>query len=175
MKPSPESTAGTASAALTYAELLNHDEQETERWREWFRVHPEALDAKMELAMMYEVRGVLFHIFVVELRYAERLLEQPETANEALPKGTVDELFGIGATARRKYREFMERATDADWNKTISFKTLSVGQMSATKRKCFVHSLLHGMRHWAQLATALRQQGTKAEWHHDFMFSKAME
>ena len=69
----------------------------------------------------------------------------------------------------------MARATDADWSKTISFKTLSVGQMSASKRKCFVHALLHGMRHWAQLATALRQRGTQAEWHHDFMFSKAME
>jgi uncharacterized damage-inducible protein DinB len=170
-----QSATAPGPAAVTYAELLNHDEQETEQWREWFRAHPEALDAKMELAMMHDARGVLFHIFVVELRYAERLLEEPETPNDALPKGSVDELFGIGATARKKYREFMARATDVDWNKTISFKTLSVGQMSATKRKCFVHSLLHGMRHWAQLATALRQQGTKAEWHHDFMFSKAME
>ena len=165
----------TAAAALTYAELLNHDEQETEQWHAWFRRHPEALDIKMELAMQHDVRGVLFHVFVIELRYAERLLEQPETPNEALPKTSVDELFAIGATARQKFREFMAQATDADWNKTISFKTLSVGQMSASKRKCFVHALLHGMRHWAQLATALRQRGSQAEWHHDFMFTKAME
>ncbi len=167
-------TASTA-AALTYAELLNHDEQETEQWRQWFRAHPEALDKQIELAMMRDVRGVLFHIFVVELRYGERLLEQPETPNEALPKRTVDELFDIGVAAREKFREFMARATEADWNKTISFKTLSVGQTSASKRKCFVHALLHGMRHWAQLATVLRQQGTKADWHHDLMFSKAMQ
>lgn len=167
--------AAAATAALTYAELLNHDEQETEQWREWFRRHPDALDMKMELAMQHDVRGVLFHIFVIELRYAERLLEQPETANEALPKHTVDELFAVGDIARKKFREFMARATEADWNKTISFKTLSVGQTSASKRKCFVHALLHGMRHWAQLATALRQRGSQAEWHHDFMFSKAME
>lgn len=171
----PKAGTVTESAALTYAELLNHDEQETRQWHDWFRRHPGALDIKMELAMQHDVRGVLLHIFVVELRYGERLLEQPETLNEALPKQTVDELFGIGATARKKFREFMARATDADWNKTISFKTLSIGQMSASKRKCFVHALLHGMRHWAQLATALRQQGTKAEWHHDFMFTKAME
>ena len=167
--------ASTATAALTYAELLNHDEQETEQWRQWFRAHPEALDIKMELAMQHDVRGVLFHIFVVELRYGERLLEQPETPNEALPKQTLDEVFAIGAAARQKFREFMAGATDADWSKTISFKTLSAGTISASKRKCFVHALLHGMRHWAQLATALRQQGTKAEWHHDFMFTKAME
>ena len=169
--------AGTAteSAALTYAELLNHDEQETETWHQWFRAHPEALDAKMELAMMHDVRGVLFHIFAVELRYAERLLEGAETPYDVLPKGSVDEIFGIGAEARKKYRDFMARATEADWNKVISFKTLSIGEFSASKRKCFVHAVLHGMRHWAQLATVLRQQGTKAEWHHDFMFTKAME
>ncbi len=163
------------SAALTYGELLSHDEEETQRWHEWFRAHPQVLDMKMDLAMQHDVRGVLFHIFVVELRYGERLLQQPETPNEALPKRTVDELFGIAAEAHKKFREFMARASDADWNKVISFKTLSVGQMSATKRKCFVHALLHGMRHWAQLATALREQGTKADWHHDFMFSKAMQ
>ena len=169
--------AGTVaeSAALTYAELLNHDEQETEQWHEWFRAHPEALDAKMELAMMHDVRGVLFHIFAVELRYAERLREGAETPYDVLPKGSVDEIFGIGAEARKKYRYFMARATEADWNKVISFKTLSIGEFSASKRKCFVHAFLHGMRHWAQLATALRLQGTKAEWHHDFMFTKAME
>jgi uncharacterized damage-inducible protein DinB len=174
MNASPQPRAAS-SAALTYAELLDHDEQETEQWREWFRKHPDALDIKMELAMQHDVRGVLFHIFVIELRYAERLMEQPEVPAESLAKASLDDLFVIGATARKKFREFMARATDADWNKTISFKTLSVGQMSATKRKCFVHALLHGMRHWAQLATALRQRGSQAEWHHDFMFTKAMQ
>ena len=33
----------TGAAALTYAELLNHDEQETGQWHEWFRAHPEVL------------------------------------------------------------------------------------------------------------------------------------
>ena len=171
MTPDP----AKAPAALTYAELLNADEQETEQWRAWFRAHPEALDTKMELAMMHDVRGVLFHIFAVELRYAERLQEAAETPYENLPKGSVDEIFGIGAQARKKFRVFMAGATETDWNKVISFKTLSIGQFSASKRKCFVHALLHGMRHWAQLATALRLAGTKAEWHHDFMFTKAME
>ncbi len=172
---STQSIAAPGAGALSFRELLEHDEFETEQWHEWFRKHPEALDKKIELAMQHDVRGVLFHIFIVELRYGERLLEQPETANDALPKQSVDELFAIGAAARKKYREFLARASDEDWRKVISFKTLSVGQMSATKRKCFVHSLLHGMRHWAQLATVLRQQGIKADWHHDFMFSKAME
>jgi len=169
--------AGTATsaAALTVAELLDYVEDETEQWHAWFRQHPEALDVKLELAMMHDVRGVLFHIFLVELRYAERLLEKTESTPDALPKQTVDELFDIGARARKQFREFMARASDADWSKKISFQTLSRGMYTATKRKSFVHTFLHGMRHWAQLATALRERGMKTEWSHDILFNKALQ
>ncbi len=162
-------------AALTFDELLRHNEEETERWRQWFRAHPEALDLKMDLAMMHDVRGVVRHIFGVELLYGERMLGQsPTIAPEKLPAGSVDALFDNGAQARRKFREFLNTWSDADWNRQVTFKTLSAGEQSASRRKCFVHALLHSMRHWAQLATALRQQGLKTDWSHDFLFTKAM-
>ncbi len=173
MTPQPGTAA--AAAALTFGELLDYVENETEQWHAWFRQHPEALDVKLELAMNHDVRGVLFHIFFVEIRYAERLLEKPESTAEALPKQSVDELFDIGAQARKQFREFMARASDAEWNKTISFQTLSRGSYSCTKRKSFAHTFLHGMRHWAQLATALREKGMKTDWSHDILFSKALQ
>ena len=162
-------------AALTFDELLRQNEEETEHWRQWFRAHPEALDVKMELAMMHDVRGVLRHIFGVELLYTERMLGQPPTISpEKLPSGTVDELFDNGAAARRKLRQFVDTWTDNDWNQQVTFKTLSAGEFSAGRRKCFVHALLHSMRHWAQLATVLRQNGQKTDWSHDFLFSKVL-
>jgi hypothetical protein len=39
----------------------------------------------------------------------------------------------------------------------------------------FAHALFHSMRHWAQLATTLRQNGLKQDWQHDFIFTKVME
>jgi uncharacterized damage-inducible protein DinB len=36
------------------------------------------------------------------------------------------------------------------------------------------HALLHGVRHWAQLSTYLRQKGYKQDWQHDFIFSGVM-
>ena len=42
-------------------------------------------------------------------------------------------------------------------------------------RKIVVHLLLHGVRHWAQLATTLRQQGHATDWPHDILMSDALE
>ena len=68
-------------------------------------------------------------------------------------------------------RKFVRQADDSEWAKVLTFPTRSAGALSASKRKIFVHALLHGMRHWAQLATFLRQQGHKQPWQHDFIFS----
>jgi hypothetical protein len=48
-------------------------------------------------------------------------------------------------------------------------------ELKASKRKMIVQALTHSIRHWAQLATSLRQQGMKQDWIHDFLMSKAME
>jgi uncharacterized damage-inducible protein DinB len=164
------------NAAVTFDELLRQNEEETERWHQWFRAHPGALDLKMEIAQMHDVRGVLVHIFAVESLYTERILGQsrPGVSPADFPSSSVDELFGIGQKARAKFREFLQTWSDADWNQAVTFQTLSAGSQSASRRKCFTHALLHSMRHWAQLATALRQQGLKQDWGHDFLFSKAM-
>ena len=34
--------------------------------------------------------------------------------------------------------------------------------------------MLHGIRHWAQIATALRKAGYKQDWPHDFIFTEAV-
>jgi uncharacterized damage-inducible protein DinB len=114
------------------------------------------------------------HIVAVELRYAERLLEEPVTDYDRLPTGSVLELFSTSDQADRKFRQFLSGSSDAEWAKVLTFPTRSGGTLTASKRKIFVHALLHGMRHWAQLATFLRQQGHKQPWFHDFIFSAAM-
>ena len=53
-------------------------------------------------------------------------------------------------------------------------QTLSAGIVHATRRKLFVHIMIHSRRHWAQLATLLRSHGLKTDWPQDFLFSEAM-
>ena len=162
------------TTCLTFDELLRHNEEETERWHGWFQAHPQLLEVPIDVAQATEVRGLLLHIFAVELRYGERLLSQEVTPYESLPPGSVQDLFGIGVQARAKLRQFVEKASEADWQRVLTFPTRTAGTLTASKRKCFVHALLHSMRHWAQLATALRQSGFNQDWQHDFILTNTM-
>src|SRR5271169_4808173 len=131
---------------ISFAELLTANEGGTQKWRKWFDEQPAAvLNLPLSIALAKNVREFLVHIFAVELRYAERLKGLPITAYESLPTGSVADLFGIGDRAR------------------------------ASKRKIVVHALLHSVRHWAQLATALREAGYPTNWGKDFLYSEVME
>ena len=166
-----------AAAAISFDELLRHNEEETERWHEFFRVHPDALDICVDMAQADTVRAVLVHIMAVELLYSERIqgIFRATFAASDFPSGDVEALFRTGTKARANLRELLERYTDADWAGTLTFPTKTAGQLTASRRKMFVHTMFHSMRHWAQLATALRQKGFKQDWQHDFIFTKVME
>jgi len=133
------------------------------------------LDLPIDIAQAKSVRELVLHILAVEMRYAERLLEENVTEYNQLPAGTVEELFATGERSSEKMRRFVKLADDAEWKKVMTFPTRTAGILSASKRKIFVHALLHGVRHWAQLATFLRQQGHKQPWPHDFIFSDVLQ
>ncbi|HEX8798167.1 MAG TPA: DinB family protein, partial [Terriglobales bacterium] len=133
------------------------------------------LDVPLSIALAKNVREFLLHIFAVELRYAERLQGVPVTAYETLPAGNIADLFGIGDKARAMYREYMARAGDKDLATVIEFPTRTAGMLRSSKRKIFLHAMLHGVRHWAQLATALREAGYPTNWGKDFLYSETME
>jgi uncharacterized damage-inducible protein DinB len=163
------------TAELSFAEMLDANERETAKWQSWFERQPsKILDIPLDIALAKDVREFLLHIFAVELRYAERLTGSTVTEYEALPTGSVQELFGIGDSARGLYREYLSRATDGDLVTVMEFPTRTAGVLRATKRKMFAHAMLHGVRHWAQLATALREKGQGTDWPHDFLFSDVM-
>ena len=170
-------TQTRAAAGISFEELLRHNEEEAERWREFFRQHPDALDLSIDMAQSEDVRAMLVHIMAVELLYSERIqgITRQNVSLADFPSGSVDELFSTGAKARAGFRDLLARYTDADWNEVVSFGTKTSGQLSGSRRKMFAHTMFHSMRHWAQLATALRQNGLKQDWQHDFIFTKVMD
>lgn len=160
---------------IEFAELLRYEEEEVERWRRWFEKRPpEVLDVSIGEGETTTIRGLLVHIFGVELRYADRLLALQPTSYESLRTNSLDEIFQIGAVARQKLREFLARATDEEFTQILTFETRKAGTFSASKRKIVAHAIFHGIRHWAQVATALRQQGHRQDWQHDFLVTRAM-
>jgi uncharacterized damage-inducible protein DinB len=163
-------------AQISFAELLAANEAHTQRWRVWFDEQPSSvLDVPLSIALAKNVREFLLHIFAVELRYAERLKGLPITAYETLPIEGVEELFSIGDRARAMYRDYLANADDEDLATVIEFPTRTAGVVRASKRKIVVHALLHSVRHWAQLATALREAGYPTNWGKDFLYSVVMD
>jgi uncharacterized damage-inducible protein DinB len=151
---------------------LQYVNGESAGWRSFFVGNPKALDVPVSIAGTKNVRDMLLHIFAVELRYAERLNDVAEvTPYERHAQASVAELFGIGDRARGMLGEYLAGASDLD--RVLTFPTLTAGTLSASKKKIVIHMLLHGVRHWAQLATALREAGF-ASGRHDFIFSDVM-
>jgi uncharacterized damage-inducible protein DinB len=165
-----------ALAQISFAELLAANEAEARKWRKWFDEQPTSvLDVPLSIALAKNVREFLLHILAVELRYAERLQGLPITAYETLSTGSVADLFGVGEKADGMYREYLATVTDEDLGTVIEFPTRSAGIVRSSKRKIFLHAMLHSVRHWAQLATALREAGYPTNWGKDFLYSEVME
>lgn len=160
---------------LSFGELLDYCAEETVRWGDWFKKNPAALNLPTDIAGARNVREVVLHIVAVQMRYAERLLDLPITEYETLSSKSADELFALAHKSFEDFRSFAVAANDPDWDGQLTFPTRTAGMLTASRRKIFIHALLHGVRHWAQLAAHLRQQGHKQDWQHDFIFSNVLK
>ena len=60
--------------SVGFSELLDHAQQESHRWHDWFNQHSQALDVKIDIAGSATVRDLLSHIVFVDLLFAEWLL-----------------------------------------------------------------------------------------------------
>jgi uncharacterized damage-inducible protein DinB len=162
------------TGSLSLESLLDYIDDETNKWKAWFTAHPETLEAKLDIAKTSDVRGLLTHIFSVEMRYGERLLAEPLTPFDQFQTTSLPEIFAIGDKGRAKLRQFLGHATDSELDHIMTIHSASLGEYNTSIRKVITHALLHGIRHWAQLATALRQQGFKTEWPHDFLLTSVI-
>ncbi len=161
---------------LTFRELLDYTRGEAEHWHRWLASQPAAvLDLPAGTGRTATVRGLIHHIIVVERRYVDRLRGEPVTAYEDLPQDSLDTLFTAFAEARARLDAWLASASEADLARRLEFQTISAGTLQASARKIVAHLLLHGVRHWAQLATVLRQHGHSTDWMHDILMSDALE
>jgi len=157
--------------ALTYKVLLEVTSTEHHRWRDWFVEHPKAWVVPFATGRMATIGGVVLHIFGVELRYAQRLLDQQVTAWEEFRQTSVDEVFELGDNARGQLVHFLTTALEKELDRVLTFQTLTAGTVSASKYKIASNIFLHDVRHWGQIATVLRQNGFADQWPHDMLLS----
>lgn len=147
-----------SDAALSGAELMAWNEASAAKWKKLVVAEPALLTVPCDIYQPGTVGQLLQHIVAAELRYAERLLDAPVTEYAAIPYGTAEEIFATHDRAMEMLRGLLTLET-FDWQGEIEFMTLTAGRRKASRRAVFQHALLHGIRHYAQLATLGRQHG----------------
>ena len=157
--------------ALRYATLLELTSTEHHRWHDWFVERPAAWAVPFATGRMATIGGVVTHIFAVEQRYAQRLLDQEVTPSEEFRQTSIEEVFELGDNARAQLVDFLTSAPESELDRVLTFQTLTAGSVTASKHKIASNIFLHGIRHWGQIATVLRQQGFSDQWSHDMLLS----
>jgi len=160
---------------ITVKELLRYTDQERERWDHWFQANGDELLA-MPIAGEREtsIGRLIMHIFGPELRYVERLRNEKLTDYRSLPASSVEAVFGFGLKARQTMRDYVAGLSLDDWSRIIEFDVPDQ-HLRATVRKVILHTLLHEVRHWAQIARLVRERGFVPPGGHDLLTSNALE
>lgn len=153
---------------LTAEEVLAWNEKTAQNWRQLLTHHPELLTQPCDIAGTKTVAELLQHIVAVQLRYAERLADLPVSDYAAIPFDSAESIY---ATHDRTIAIFQQLlASDIDWNEPLEFTTRSMGPARSNRKTILFHALLHGIRHYAQLASLVRQCGVQPGWPMDYLF-----
>jgi uncharacterized damage-inducible protein DinB len=164
------------TAAITLDELLAWSRQSAQFWKALFEAQPALLDLPCSIDNAGSVQELVRHIWVAELRWAQRVAALPVTPREDFPKGPLAALFSVHVLAGEI---FQSRLDDQawDWNETslMPYDWLPENLRTASRRKMAAHALLHSQRHWAQLATLVRAAGFPTGFQGDLIFSPALE
>jgi uncharacterized damage-inducible protein DinB len=154
--------------ALTAEEMMTWLERTSEGWKGIATAHPEMLALPCDIMGVSTVGELLQHIVAVELRYAEQLNGLPPSDYSQIPFDSAEAIYATHQRASALVRQ--QLASRVDWDERIDFVTRSMGPARASRKAILFHSLLHSIRHYAQLATLVRQQGIKPGWPMDYLF-----
>jgi uncharacterized damage-inducible protein DinB len=160
-----------AQPVLTAEEMLAWLETTSTNWRALIEQHPEILAMPCDVMSVGTVGALLQHIVAVELRYAEQLSALPVTEYAEIPFDSATAIYATHERAMTMFRTML--AAEVDWNAKFDYVTRSMGKMRSSRKTVLFHALLHGIRHYAQLATLVRQHGIKPGWAMDYLMMDA--
>jgi uncharacterized damage-inducible protein DinB len=163
------------SAGITLEEMLAWNDQASAYWKAHFDANPNLLDLPCGIGGAAHVQEFVRHIWGAELRWAQRLAGVEETAREKIPVGPLDALFDLHTQAIAIYRGLLA-APEQTWSEpyVLKFDWVPPEQRTVSRRKIAAHALFHSQRHWAQLATLVRNAGFPSDFRGDLLFSPAL-
>lgn len=160
---------------LAFDELLRYTADDREKWRRFFVAQPHAIDAPIHPGGTFATVGKLIdHIFLVEQRHVQRLRGEKLSSQTGLTGNNAAPLFDYGASVRRELEQYV---ADLDEDVAGQPRTFEIAgrEWAMTSRKLLFHILVHEIRHWAQIALAVRLAGLEPPGEHDLMYSRALK
>jgi uncharacterized damage-inducible protein DinB len=162
------------TVGVSLAELLSWDEETSAFWKAYFEANPAQLDLPCSIGGTANVRELVKHIWGVELRWVQRLAGLPITPREELPDGPLATLYELHLQAAVVFRELLAAPAE-NWEQPFKIDWIPSMEQTVSRRKVAGHTLFHGQRHWAQLATLLRVAGFPSGFRGDLLLSRALE
>jgi uncharacterized damage-inducible protein DinB len=161
---------------LSLVELLRYTQEERDKWRAWFVAQTEAMEVEMQPGGRYPTVGSLIdHIFLVERRHLQRLNGAALDTRTGLSGRHAPPLFDYGASVRRELEQYASQMDDdlADEPRAVTLQNGT--EYAISPRKLLFHCMLHEIRHWAQIALAVRRAGLEPPGNHDLFYSRALK
>jgi uncharacterized damage-inducible protein DinB len=152
---------------LTAQELIVWNEKTAEGWRKLLSNHPKLLTKPCDIAGTRTIAELLQHIVAAQLRYAERLANLPISDYATIPFDSAESIY---ASHDRAILRRLLAQEGYNWEDPIDFTTRTMGTLHSNRKTMLFHALLHGVRHYAQLASLVRQCGIKPDWPMDYLF-----
>jgi uncharacterized damage-inducible protein DinB len=133
------------------------------------------MEAPVQAGGRFPTVGKLIdHVFLVERRHLQRLTGDALSQETGLSGSNASPLFDYGASVRREL-EHLARTLSDDIADEIRQIEIRDRKWPTSTRKLLFHILLHEIRHWAQIALAVRMAGFEPPGEHDLLFSQALQ
>jgi uncharacterized damage-inducible protein DinB len=160
---------------ITLEELQAWNQESADFWKAHFDANPELLNLPCGIGGAANVQEFVRHIWGVELRWNQRLAGLPVTPKEDFPSGPLDALFDLHKQATEIFTGLL-KAPEQSWNESyvLDMDWVPPEARTLSRRKVAVHALFHSQRHWAQLATLVRNAGFPSKFMGDLLFSHAL-
>ncbi|MGO8759642.1 MAG: DinB family protein [Terracidiphilus sp.] len=160
---------------VSFDELLAWDDEAAGFWKAHLDANPALLELPCGIGGTANVQEFVRHIWGVELRWAQRLAGLPETPKQQIPAGPLGALFETHRQAVAIFRDLLA-APEETWNEpfVLNFDWMPPEMRTVTRRKVAGHALFHSQRHWAQLATLVRNAGFPSNFRGDLLMSPAL-
>jgi uncharacterized damage-inducible protein DinB len=161
--------------AITLEELVAWNDESAVFWNGYLTANPALLELPCGINGAATVQELVRHVWGAELIWAQRVAGLPRTPGAEMPSGPLAALYGMHVLAMQICRRLLEDPTH-DWSQTLTlnYDWLPPQARTGSHRKFVAHGLIHGQRHWAQLATLLRTAAAPTDFRGDILFSSAL-